>query len=109
MLHFLQFFFAPEGKPWFEGAVWGNVIAVLPLAILAALGWLWHKSAVSELHRKLNALAARHDEHAERLKRLLDAVDPDMEAKLDEIKNSVDPDTPVGLTAWLRTQLKGNS
>jgi len=102
--HFWEFFFAEPGKHFYESAVWGNVVAVLPLAVVAVLGWLWHKGAVGELHRKLDAQAKRHDELAEHMKKALDLLDPerdggiaDVHAAIAEIKNELSVDTPGGL------------
>jgi hypothetical protein len=74
MIHFLQFFFAQPGKPWYEAAVYGNIVAVAPCG---AILWLWLRSrhvAVLEAHE---ALKAAHLSHAEKLDRLLDHFDPD--------------------------------
>lgn len=102
--HFWRFFFEPPGKPAWEGAVWGNVVAVLPLAALAFFGWLWHKGAVGELHRKLDAAAARADLHAEHMKKVLDLLDPetdggiaDVHRAVAEIRDQLDIGTPGGL------------
>ena len=37
--NFLHFFFG--GHPWYQGAVWGNVVAIIPCGII---GWLWSKT-----------------------------------------------------------------
>jgi len=104
--HFVHFFFFGPGQPvWYERAVWGNVVAVIPLALLAGAGWLWHKGAVEEMHRKLDAAAKRADVHAEHMKRILDALDPDTDggiadvtAAVADVRDRLDVSTPGGLT-----------
>lgn len=51
MIHFLQFFFAQPHQPWYQAAVWGNVVAVVPCGIL---GFLWGDRCFKRLHKKLN-------------------------------------------------------
>ena len=89
MTHFWQFFFFPPHEVWYKGAVWGNVVAVLPLAILGAAGFAYHHVVVKGLH-------STHDEH---LKKILDALDPEAqtETQLDQIADRVDETTPGGL------------
>lgn len=70
--HFLQYFYLPNGAPWYTGNVYGNVF-VIPIA--ACLGWAWSRSrfwplrpikhAVDKLHTKLDAHTKRQDEHNE--------------------------------------------
>lgn len=104
--HFWQFFFVPPepGVPWYHGQVWGNVVAVLPLALLAVAGFFWHKGVMDEAHEKIDKLAQAHDKHTEHLKAILDALDPDtdggiadLHAKLDVIRDALDTHTPGGL------------
>jgi hypothetical protein len=103
--HFVHFFFFGPGEPvWYERAVWGNVAAVLPLAVLALIGWFWHKGAVEEMHRKLDAASKKADVHAEHMKKVLDLLDPetdggiaDVHAAIAEVKDALDPDSPGGL------------
>jgi hypothetical protein len=92
LAHFLHFFYAPPGQPWYQGNVWGNVVAV---SILVPGGYVWSKtrfwplrpirSSLARLHEKHDATAERvnqvharldaheelHAEHADKLDRLL--------------------------------------
>jgi hypothetical protein len=115
MSHFLQFFFAPDGKPWFEGAVWGNVVAVAPLAILGTVGYWIHRLFTREHERVNEKLERLHNAHSQHLKAILDALDPDTEggiadvhAKLDAIKDEIDLETPGGIGEAIHTRLKGS-
>jgi hypothetical protein len=114
--HFWEFFFGESGKHFYEANVYGNVIAVLPLGVLAIGGWLWHRGAVEETHRKLDLLAEKHDAHAEHLKKILDALDPESEGGIkvlhDHIMNVedlLDPQTPKGLKVILEALETKNS
>jgi hypothetical protein len=96
--HFWAFFFGMPGGPHFyEAAVWGNVVAVLPLAVLALFGWFWHKGAVEEMHRKLDAAAARADVHAEHMKKVLDLLNPETDGGIADVLDRLDPVSPGGL------------
>ncbi len=95
--HFWAFFFGEPGKHFYEGNVYGNVVAVLPLAVLGVAGYLWHRGVLREAHEKLDRLAAAHVEHAEKLDRLLNTLDPETDGGLADIKEMLDPDTPSGL------------
>jgi hypothetical protein len=46
IVHFLHFFFAQPGQPWYQAAVWGNVVAIAPCGIIA---FLWGR-AVERRH-----------------------------------------------------------
>jgi len=100
--HFLEFFFAPDGKPWYEGAVWGNVVAILPLAVLGTAGYWIHKYFTHE-HKRFDAETA-HDEHTKHLRAILDALDPEVvsESQLDIIADRVNEETPGGLGTVLK-------
>lgn len=96
--HFVRFFFFGPGEPvWYERAVWGNVVAVIPLAGLALLGWFWHKGAVQEMHRKLDKAAERADVHAEHMKRVLDLLDPETDGGMAVVLDRLDAATPGGI------------
>jgi hypothetical protein len=53
VLHFLHFFFAQPGQPWYQAAVWGNVVAIAPTGILA---FLWGRA----VERRHAILASHH-------------------------------------------------
>ena len=91
--HFSQFFFFPVHEVWYRGAVWGNVVAVIPLAILGAVAFFWHRAETKALHET-------HDAH---LKLILKALDPeaDSESTLDLIADKVNEETPGGIKAVL--------
>jgi hypothetical protein len=103
--HFWHYYFFPPGEPWWKGAVWGNVIAIAPSApVLIAGGmaaYYFHKRAMAPLHAKINQLArdhqARHEEHVELMKSLLDAMDPETDGGLADLKDRLDPETPGGI------------
>jgi hypothetical protein len=91
--HFLQFFFAQPGKPWFEAAVYGNVVAIMPCGVVL---WLYLRSrhlAILEAHE---ALKLAHLSHADKLDKILDHFDPDtgtvaeLHTKLDAIVERLD-------------------
>ncbi len=112
---FLRFFFAPPHAPWWTGAVWGNVVATIPLAIMGGLAFFWHRGVVRELHEKLDARAAEaaalhkdHKdvlaEHSRHLLLILDALDPgtdggiaEIHSKIEQIADVIDVNTPGGL------------
>lgn len=111
---FERYYFTPLGKSWWEGAVWGNVLAIWPSApvivLLGAVAYYMHKRAVAPLHEKLDALTEAHVqaqkdqvEHHEKLDRhlaaLADALDPgtDSETQLDVIADRTNEATPGGL------------
>ena len=89
MLEFLRFFFAPLHEPWYHGAVWGNVVAVVPLGLM---GFFWLRSK----HIALTEVHAQHNRH---LESILAALDPEAESEttLDLIADKVDETTPGGL------------
>ncbi len=96
--HWFHFFFfggsPPNPSPvWYERAVWGNVVAVLPLAILGGIGFFYHHIVVKRLH-------STHDAH---LRQILAALDPesDTETRLDQIADAVDETTPGGIKTVL--------
>jgi hypothetical protein len=113
LTHWFHFYFwgGPSPVPvniWYERGVWGNVFAVLPLAPIGVAagiaGYIWHKRIIARLHRRIDGLAAAHDEHAVHLKALLDAMDPETDGgitvlheRLDKVADDLDPLTPGGL------------
>lgn len=98
--HFWQFFFVPpeQGVPWYHGQVWGNVVAVLPLALLGAAGFAYHHFVLRRVHRQIEA---RHDEHSRRLCEILNVLDPDSEGGLSVVLDRLDTRTPDGLKTVL--------
>jgi hypothetical protein len=105
--HFWHFYFVPVGEPWWRGAVWGNVIAIIPsapvLLLLGTVGYFFHKRALDPLHAKIDALetlhAQRHADHLKLLSTVLDAFDPDTDGGIAEVLDRLDPDTPGGIGA----------
>jgi hypothetical protein len=92
LTHWFQYNFAPVRHPWYEGAVWPNVFVLLPLAILATAGAVYHHFVLKHLHEG-------HDRH---LASILDALaERKTEAKLDHIAALVDTTQPGGLTVVL--------
>jgi hypothetical protein len=69
--HFLQYNFAPAGKPFWEGAVWPNTWAMLPCGFVA---WLYARAKIAAAHAKLDAhtaeLRALRTAHTELAKKL---------------------------------------
>lgn len=94
--HWLRYNFAPVGHPWYEGAAWPNVAAVLPLALLGAAGFIYHHVVLRRMHRELEA---RHDEHSLKLAAMLDVLDPDSDGGLQVVLDRLDDQTPGGLSA----------
>lgn len=96
LLHFWHTMYVPSAGPFYDGQVWGNVFVV---AVLAPLGWLWsrtkfwplrplhrqlervhakldeHRTATSALQARVEALHARHDGHARALEQLAGRVE----------------------------------
>lgn len=113
--HWFNFFFwgGEHGLVWYKHAVWGNVVAVLPLAVLAAGGFFWHKGVVEEEHKKLDALAKKHDKNAEHLKKIWDLVNPEADGGLtihfEKIEDLLNLDTPTGLKIILDAIKSKNS
>ena len=102
--NFWHFFFWGGHYPigpsnvWYERAVWGNVVATLPLGIIAALGFWWHHSGV---HKKLDHQARQLELHGRHLKALIEALDPASEGGLADVLDRLDPKTPSGIGAIL--------
>lgn len=103
-LHFLQSMYA--GSPWYVGQVWGNVFVV---AIVGPLGWLWAKTKfwpLAPIKAHLEALHARHQEHADALSRLEGMV-ADLHRKHDELARRAGIPEPTG-TPPARTPARGD-
>ena len=103
--HWFHVYFDPYHAPWYEGLVWGNVFAVLPLAVLGGIGYWVHKWITRDI-KKFDAKKA-HDEHTKHLRAILDALDPEVESDtiLDTIADRVDEATPGGI-GTLRAEIK---
>jgi len=98
-------YFDPHHAPWYTGQVWGNVFAVLPLAVLGTVTYWVHKVLTKDIE-KFDAEKA-HDEHSKHLRAILDALDPEVESDstLDYIAGQVNEDTPGGLKT-IRDEIK---
>lgn len=88
IVDFWKFFFAPDNGPWFTGNVWGNVVAMIPCGIIGGLiGTFWAKSKYwpfKLLHKKLDRLHERHDEHAADIEHVLHVLE-DLHARHDHL------------------------
>lgn len=101
--HFVEFYFTGVGhEPWYHAAVWGNVVAVIPLAILGFIGYLIHKWITKE-HEGFDSKTA-HDERAKEARKLFDLLDPHTDGGIKEIhehvehiEDQVNEKTPGGL------------
>jgi hypothetical protein len=93
LTHWFQYYFVPVHEVWWKGAVWGNVFAVLPLAVLGAVAFFYHRAEVKALHES-------HDKH---LRAILQALDPEAESEsmLDQIADRVSEETPGGIRTVL--------
>jgi hypothetical protein len=106
--HAYHFFFQPgHGSQWYEGNVFGNLVAIIPSGVLL---WLYLRSrhlAVLEAHQ---ALRIAHVSHAEKLDKILEHLDPEAatDGMLDVIADRVDLDSPGGLQV-LAERLEGLS
>ena len=103
--HWFHIYFDPYRAPWYEGLVWGNVFAVLPLAVLGTIGYWVHKWVTKDI-KEFDAREA-HDEHTKHLRAILDALDPEVESDstLDYIASQVNEETPGGLKT-IRDEIK---
>jgi hypothetical protein len=100
--HWFHFFFWGGAQPspspvWYERAVWGNVVAVLPLAVLGLIGFLWHRGVVKELHAKIDREADARAEHTQHLKKIMDALDPETGGGIADVLDRLEPSTPSGI------------
>jgi hypothetical protein len=95
--HWWNLYFFPPGKPWYEGLVWGNVFAVLPLAILGTITYWVHKWITKDIQKFDHE--ASHAELHRKLSLILDQLDPEAESNstLDLIADRVNEETPGGL------------
>lgn len=103
--HWFHEYFDPYHAPWYDGLVWGNVFAVLPLAVLGTFGYWVHKWITKDIE-EFDAKKA-HDEHSKHLRAILDALDPEVESDttLDYIAAQVNEETPGGLKT-IRDEIK---
>jgi hypothetical protein len=99
--HAWWFFFDPRGAEWYEGNVYGNLVAIVPTGLIFFLYLRSRHLAVIAAHEEMKAA---HVEHAEKLDKLLDKLDPssdggiaDVHAAIAEVKDALDPVTPGGL------------
>lgn len=93
-LHSWQFFFNPPHAPWYTGNVYGNLVAIVPTGLLLFAYIRSRHLAVIESHK---AIKAAHIEHAEKLNKLLDKLDPETDGGLSDIRDALDPTTPSGI------------
>ncbi len=74
MSSFWHFFFEPQGHPFYEGNVYGNIVAIIPSAIIISIaGYIWSKTkfwpllplkrGIHSLHDKLDKHSSKQDEH----------------------------------------------
>ena len=102
--HWFNFYFAGRDLPqvknvWYERAVWGNVFAIIPTAIvLTPIGWaswVWHKGVVEDLEKEI----AEHKlEHHKLVQKTIKFLDPEEgEPTLASISDSLDLETDGGL------------
>jgi hypothetical protein len=97
--HAFEFFFQPgHGAQWYTGNVYGNLVAIVPTGLLLFAYIRSRHLAVMESHR---ALKAAHIDHAEKLDKLLDKLDPATDGGLADIKDALDPTTPSGIGVLL--------
>lgn len=93
--HAYWFFFDPgHGAQWYEGNVYGNLVAIVPTGLILFFYIRSRHLAVMESHR---ALKAAHIEHAAKLDKLLDHLDPETPGPINEVLDRLDPETPGGL------------
>jgi hypothetical protein len=100
--HAYWFFFDPgAGHQWYEGNVYGNLVAIVPTGLILFFYIRSRHIAVMESHK---ALAKAHNEHAEKLAQVLDKLDPatdggiaDVHLALAVLKDDLDPATPGGI------------
>lgn len=84
-----HYYFAPHGQPWWAGAVWGNIFALLPMMLIAGLGFWWHHTVLARAHR----LHSRH------LAAIIDLLDPRTDGGIAVVLDRLDPLTPGGIRA----------
>ena len=103
--HWFHEYFDPYHAPWYDGLVWGNVFAVLPLAVLGTFGYWVHKWLTKDIE-KFNHEAS-HNELHRKLDSILLQLDPEAESnsQLDVIADRVDENTPGGIGVLL-TEIK---
>lgn len=104
--HWFHVYFDPYHAPWYEGLVWGNVFAVLPLGLLGTIGFFFHKWLTRE-HEEFDSKTA-HDERGREARKLFDLLDPHTDGGIKEIhdhvhiiEDKVDEKTPGGVGSVL--------
>ena len=105
--HFIEFFFTGQhGEPWYHAAVWGNVVAVVPLGIGGFIGFYFHRW-FTQRHEDFDAKEA-HNERAREARKILDLLDPHTDGGIREIhehvetiEDRVDETTPGGIKTIL--------
>lgn len=94
LLHWAQYNYAAPGHVWYESADWPNVFVVLPLVVLGYLITRSRHITVVEAHK---SLARAHVEHAEKLDKLLDKLDPESQGGISDVLDRLDIQTPGGI------------
>ena len=96
MIHWFQYNFAPHAELWYRGAIWPNVFVIL---VVAPLTFLWLRGKHLAILAAHDSLKAAHVEHAEKLDRLLNKLDPDTEGGIATVLDRLDENTPHGVGA----------
>jgi len=91
------YFFGGPGPAWYLRLVWGNVFAVLPLGLAGFVGYRVHKLATKGREDVDAKLERHHNEHLEHMRKILDALDPDTDGGLNDIKELLDVHSPGGI------------
>jgi len=61
MTEFIRFFFLPQGQPWYQGAVWGNILQGLLFLVPSVILIVWR----AEMHHR------KAEEHRRKIERHL--------------------------------------
>src|ERR1035441_8189235 len=94
LMRWVQFNFSPPHEPWYHGATWANVVAIVPCALAL---WLWLRARHLTILAAHAELKAAHVEHAAKLDKLLNKLDPDTRGGISDVLDQLDPETPGGL------------
>jgi len=98
--HAYQFFFQPGGgAQWYTGNVYGNLVAIVPTGLIFFLYLRSRHLAVLAAHAELKAA---HVDHAAKLDRLLDHLDPDTPGPMADVLDRLEPSTPSGIGVVLK-------
>jgi hypothetical protein len=93
--HAWWFFFDPgHGAQWYEGNVYGNLVAIIPTGVLLFLYLRSRHLAVVAAHQELKKA---HDEHARKLDLVLKHFDPEGQGSIAQVLDALDPVSPGGL------------